>query len=158
MSNVIAVTGPRQLTPIQHNRAFVTLLNTRNVAALHVGDAFGLDKMALDIWNGKNRRAKQLGTEQTEITIYHTEGKQPWQLQQRSKKMVDAIAKQGGTLHAFPNKSCPQGLTVTSWKGSGTWGTVRYAMAKGVAVELHWLTDEAGELPDWMGQKQLTLV
>jgi len=69
---------------------------------------------------------------------------------------VDAIAGAGGTLHAWVNKPCPEELTVNSWKGSGTWGTVRYAHSKGVRVELHWLTDQT-HTPEWMSQEQLSL-
>ena len=71
--------------------------------------------------------------------------------------MLQALATDGGTLHAFVTKRCPEGVTVNSWAGSGTWGTMRYAIAKGVPVELHWLI-EPFELPDWLTTKQLSLV
>jgi hypothetical protein len=142
----IGVTGPRKLTPDHKMQAVEDLiyLLTPNTT-LHACDAKGLDALAREL--GVNCR----------LYRYDAEGWKPWQLQKRSRAMVDALALAGGTLHAWPNKPCPANLTVDSWKGSGTWGTVRYAIAKGIAVELHPLTSEA-IAPDWLELKTQQLV
>jgi hypothetical protein len=145
--HVIGVTGSRQLTESQAARAVKELSALLDKATkLHVGDATGIDALAYRCANAA-----------IEVELHETEGRKPYQLQQRSKHMVDALAKENGILHAFPNKPCPAGVTVNSWVGSGTWGTVRYAIAKGVPVELHWLIEPC-DLPDWMLEKQLTLI
>jgi hypothetical protein len=144
---VIGVSGVRKLAITQVTQAEKELEKVlRSANKLHVGDALGIDAIAL-------KTAKLLGLETTE---HKTEGYQPWQLQQRSKRMIDALAKENGMLHAWVNKPCPEGLTVTSWKGSGTWGTVRYAVSKGVKVELHKLIDCPN--PDWLATRQICLL
>jgi hypothetical protein len=110
-----------------------------------VGDATGIDAMARST------------IEPDQLREHNSAGFEVWQLQQRSKRMVDALAADKGTLHAWVNKPCPAGLTVASWQGSGTWGTVRYAVSKGVPVVIHWLIED-GNLPEWMSQKQLNLL
>jgi hypothetical protein len=145
---VIGITGPRKLTRTDEyylRPELVQLLKTTD--KLHVGDADGVDAIAHEI---ALKRWKQ-------VTLHETEGLKPYQLQQRSKRMVQALLADGGTLHAFVTKRCPEGVTVNSWAGSGTWGTMRYAIALGVPVELHWLIEPC-ELPDWLMQKQLSLV
>jgi hypothetical protein len=145
--HVVGITGTRKLTESEAAKAARELRSLLDKATkLHVGDATGIDALAV--------RCANAGTE---VELHKTEGRKPYQLQQRSKRMVDALAKENGILHAFPNKPCPGGVTVNSWAGSGTWGTVRYAIAKGVPVELHWLIEPC-ELPDWMMEKQLTLI
>jgi hypothetical protein len=145
--NVIGVTGTRKLTEGQAAKAMKELSALLDKASkLHVGDASGIDALAY-----------RIASDRTEIELHITEGGKPYQLQQRSKRMVDALVKENGTLHAFANKPCPLGVTVNSWAGSGTWGTVRYAIAKGIPVEIHWLI-ESCDLPDWITEKQLTLI
>jgi hypothetical protein len=147
---VIGITGARSLTneqAVQVNRELVELMRGGTVIRCHVGDASGVDEIGRYVAN----------VCQVHATWHHAEGRKPWQLQVRSKGMVNDLAKANGTLHAFVNKPCPEGVTVNSWAGSGTWGTVRYAIAKGVPVELHWLIEPC-ELPDWMKEKQLSLV
>ncbi len=144
---VVGVTGTRKLTESQAEQATKKLRSLLDKATkLHVGDATGIDDLA--------RRCANAGME---VELHETEGRKPYQLQQRSKRMVDALVKENGTLLAFANKPCPTGVTVNSWAGSGTWGTVRYAIAKGVPVELQWLIEPC-ELPDWLTEKQLTLI
>lgn len=148
MTKVVAVTGSRELTQAQTKQAAYELYALlRGATKLHVGDARGIDDLAATVAQGLGRQ----------ITKHHAGGSLAWQLQKRSRQMVDALAADGGTLHGWVNKPCPQGLTVSSWKGSGTWGTLRYAVSKGVEIELHWLIEPA-ELPDWMEQKQLSLL
>jgi hypothetical protein len=145
--NVIGVTGTRKLTEGQAAKAMKELSALLDKASkLHVGDASGIDALAY-----------RLASDRREIELHITEGRKPYQLQQRSKRMVDALAKENGTLHAFVNKPCPFGITANSWAGSGTWGTVRYAISKGIPVEIHWLIEPC-DLPDWMVEKQLTLI
>jgi hypothetical protein len=108
----------------------------------HVGDAAGVDKLACEL--------------APNLLIYRAVSREPWELQKRSKHLVDALAAVGGTLHVWINKPCPDGLTVNSWKASGSWGTARYAIAKGVTVVLHWLIEEQ-PMPQWMNQGQLSL-
>jgi len=95
--------------------------------------------------------------------VYRAEGRQPWQLAERSKRMVRAIAQTpNAKLIAFPNKPCPEGVKPSksfSGKGSGTWGTVALAKHYGIAIEVVPLTD-GWKLPDWLTQpepKQLSL-
>ena len=144
---VVGVTGTRKLTERQAEQATKKLRSLLDKAnKLHVGDATGIDALA-----------RRCANAVMEVELHKTEGRKPYQLQQRSKKMVDALKADNGILHAFPNKPCPAGVTVYSWAGSGTWGTVRYAIAKGVPVKLYWLIEPC-ELPDWMVEKQLTLI
>jgi hypothetical protein len=144
---VVGVTGTRKLTESQARKAMKELRELLTKATkLHVGDAAGIDAIA-----------RKCANTAIEVELHETEGRKPYQLQQRSKHMVDALAKENGILHAFVNKPCPGGVTVSSWAGSGTWGTVRYAIALGVPVEIHWLIEPC-DLPDWMREKQLTLI
>jgi hypothetical protein len=147
---VIGITGARALTidqAVKVNRSLTDLMRDGTVTYCHVGDAAGVDEIGRYVANTCLVRA----------TCHHAEGRKPWQLQTRSKGMVNDLVKANGTLHAWINKPCPAGVTVNSWAGSGTWGTIRYAIALNVPVELHWLI-EACELPDWMVEKQLSLV
>jgi hypothetical protein len=142
----IGVTGPRKLTSVQQQQAIADLMFLLTPGtAVHAGDAKGLDAMAREL--AANCR----------LYRYDAEGWKPWQLQKRSRAMVDALVVVGGTLHAWPNKPCPVGLTADSWKGSGTWGTVRYAIAKGVKVKLHPLISEA-IAPEWLELRTEQLV
>jgi hypothetical protein len=149
--SVIGVTGVRQLTDRQASQARAELWQLmRNAIELHVGDATGVDAIAIAY-------AEEMGCK---VHEYRAGGFEPWQLQARSKRMVDNLAKRGGVLHAFPNKPCPAGLhphRCKSWLGSGTWGTVCYAVSKGVPVELHLLTADV-PVPGWMETEQLTLL
>lgn len=150
MIKTIGATGPRALTSDEAAQAVCELADAldRNTR-LHVGDADGLDLLA-----------RQVAAAQDCLSVHvyrPTISREPWALQARSKRMVDAVAVAGGVLHAWPNKPCPASLTVERWKGSGTWGTVRYAVAKGVAVELHWLCP-ATQLPEWLACPQLKLL
>ncbi len=145
--HVVGITGTRKLTESEVAKATRELRSLLDKATkLHVGDARGIDALA-----------RRYANAAMEVELHKTEGRKPYQLQQRSKKMVDALKADNGTLFAFVNKPCPTGVTVNSWAGSGTWGTVRYAIAKGVPVELHWLIEPC-ELPDWMVEHQLTLI
>jgi hypothetical protein len=145
--HVIGVAGTRKLTESQAKKAVKDLGELLDKASkLHVGDASGIDAIAY-----------RLASDRLEIELHKTEGRKPYQLHQRSKRMVDALSREDGTLHAFASKPCPLGVTVNSWAGSGTWGTVRYAIAFGLPVEIHWLI-EPFDLPDWMLEKQLTLI
>jgi hypothetical protein len=142
----IAVTGPRQLTDDQAAYVSAELWPLLHGAELLVGCAAGVDELA-----------RELGDMAARCTIFEAAGESPKmpmaaKLQARSKRMVRALAAAGGTLVAFPNKPCPDGVTVASWQGSGTWGTVRYAESLGVVVVVVPLVRM--ELPEWLCQKQ----
>ena len=119
----IGVTGPRRLTREQEDWLRGQLLALLDNYHLHVGDAEGVDALARQLKKGPK-------------TVYKTEGYQRWQLQARSKRLVEALAQLGGTLYAYPNKPRPVGLTPNNWQGSGTWGTIAYAQSRGVRVVL----------------------
>lgn len=147
--NVIGVTGSRRLTPEQAiavRKCLVELMRYE-VHRCHVGCAPGVDAIARDVTHVCS----------VLLVMHAVETYQKWALQARSKRMVDSLAKDNGILHAFLNKPCPAGVTVNSWAGSGTWGTVRYAIAKGVPVELHWLIEPC-PLPDWLAGRQMSLL
>jgi hypothetical protein len=149
---MIAVTGPRQLTPVQAVQAAAELrqlLTPRTT--LHVGDAAGLDALARELATGP-------------VNLFEKNPALPMRAQgaERSTRMVKALATTGGVLHAWTNKPAPPGLKPSkTWptgaEGSGTWGTVALAVGLGLSVELHPLVD-LGELPAWLQQPaQLSL-
>lgn len=141
-------TGPRKLTYGEACKVGATLTKLKG-ESYHVGDASGADAVVRDM------------VERGKRTVYETEGKQPWQLAQRSKRMVDECAKLGNAkLIAYPNKPCPEGVKPSkNFKGcgSGTWGTIAYAKHLGLEIELHWLRPGLTE-PDWLKQTQLSLL
>jgi hypothetical protein len=148
----IAVTGPRALTPAQHlevEREMVRAIEQAD--KLLAGDATGVDAIAL-------RCASVMGVVAWRFEV--DGDRTPWALAERSTRMVRAIAIEGGVLHAFLNKPCPDGVKpCKKWqsaKGSGTWGTIALAVGLGVDVDLHWLIEP--QPPAWLGQKQLTLI
>lgn len=117
MTTHIAFTGSRQITPAQGEiiERKLSELSQTTIAQYHVGDARGVDAVV------RNSLRCQ---------VYQAEGRQPWQLAERSKRMVQAIANSNAKLIAFPNKPCPEGVKPSksfSGKGSGTWGTVALA-------------------------------
>lgn len=117
------VTGPRDLTELQMADVY-RCLPGGGLNSFHVGDARGLDWVARQRWEEQGWH----------VTVYRTEGPQRWQLQARSKRMVEALAELGGKLYAYPNKPEPAGITRDRWQGSGTWGTINYAELLGVPV------------------------
>jgi hypothetical protein len=146
----IGFSGVRALTSFQAEIVEKKLTKISSIyerCVWHVGDATGVDAIA-----------RRLATEfATKLVVYTADNWTPWELQQRSKRMVDALS--GGVLVAFPNKPCPARLTpwrCDRWYGSGTWGTVAYAIRCGVRVELYPLTDEA-IAPAWLIVDQLSL-
>lgn len=142
-------TGPRKIDYSQGIKIEATLAGGLG-ETWHVGDAAGVDTVV----------RCYLESLRLPVKLYRTEGKQPWQLAQRSKAMVDGCAKLGNAkLIAYPNKPCPVGVKpgkTFSGKGSGTWGTIAYAKHLGLEIELHWLEPGLSE-PDWMRQEQLSL-
>ena len=146
MTATLGVTGTRNLTTEQAEQVRYEIWELdRTGTHWHIGCTKGVDALVRKLVTNGSK------------TLHTAKGGQAWQLQKRSREMVDALAAANGTLHAWVNKPCPSNLTVTSWQGSGTWGTMCYAIAKGVKVELHWLI-EPQEEPDWLEQKQLSLV
>jgi hypothetical protein len=116
----------------------------------HVGDANGVDRLVRDYLAATGKR----------VEIYHAEGRQPWQLAARSKRMVDECAKLGNAkLIAYPNRPCPAGVKPGknfNGRGSGTWGTIAYAKHLGLEIEVIWLCEPSE--PVWLKQTQLTLL
>ena len=140
----ILITGPRKLTPNQHDIAYSRLwelFQNNSDLHCHVGDANGIDAITRKLFAP------------AKLTVYRAETREPWQLQARSKRMVDS-SPQNAILYAFPNKNCPKDITASSWKGSGTWGTIFYAHKKGFKVELNWLIDDY-EVPGFLQQLSL---
>lgn len=142
-------TGPRQITYGQGCKIERALEKLKG-ESWHVGDAFGVDLVVADYLLCRGERLEK----------YHAEGRQPWQLAARSRRMVDGCWERGNAkLIAFPNKPCPDGVKPQKTfrgRGSGTWGTIAYAKYLGLEVELVWLTP--GLEPDWMKQEQLVLI
>ncbi|MDX2241395.1 MAG: hypothetical protein NW224_11985 [Leptolyngbyaceae cyanobacterium bins.302] len=133
----LAFTGARKLTSEQVNHAHSIILSLPRCLWL-VGCAPGLDAIAREL-------------APKPFVLFEAQGTHVYHYQKRSKNMIDALAAAGGTLHAFPNKPCPQGLTLDSWKGSGTWGTIFYAHSLGCPVELHLLAEV--DLPSWLTEQ-----
>lgn len=152
--SAIAVTGPRQLTPTQYEQAFQDLTALATDSNWHVGDASGLDALAIEVGHKQNAH----------VTLYRKKQNLPYRAQgaERSTRMIKALAAVGGTLHAWPNKSAPLELQPSrSWPkgaaGSGTWGTIALAVGLDCPVVLHPLS--AGiQLPAWLTAQQLNLI
>jgi hypothetical protein len=141
----VGISGPRSLVQSQAAQVRLELVKISTMSECqtwHVGDAAGVDELAREL--------------APDLVIYRAMSREPWELQKRSKRLVDALAAVGGTLHVWVNKPCPDGLTVNSWKSSGSWGTARYAVFKGVGVVLHGLIEEQ-PTPQWINQGQLSL-
>jgi hypothetical protein len=142
-------TGSRKLT---YEQGMIIEKKLAQMAGLswHVGDASGVDTVV-------RRYLESVGLP---VKLYRAEGKQPWQLAARSKRMVDGCAKLGNaTLIAFPNKPCPKGVKPSknfNGHGSGTWGTIAYAKHLGLEIQICWLETGLTE-PDWLTQQQLSL-
>ena len=139
-----AYSGPRKLSPTEQAQVRAHLSSRPTPAAVAVGDARGLDALVAEHYTGE-----------TDVTIYHVEGRQRWHYAQRSQRMVDHASE----LTAYPNKPCPQ--TCTPQKpfcghGSGTWGTIAYAIKKGLTVNV--IPLDGTQPPSWVTQKQLTLI
>jgi hypothetical protein len=149
---IFGVTGPRELSKAQAYQVSVELrqiMNTGERIELHVGDALGVDAVA---WGygimGHDLRTYNVRPELPSLARYA----------ERSTRMVKALAAAGGVLHAWPNKSAPDGLMpAKSWPkgaaGSGTWGTIALAVGLGVPVVYHPLV-EGLQLPDWATLEQ----
>ncbi|QCS47967.1 hypothetical protein FEK30_00070 (plasmid) [Picosynechococcus sp. PCC 11901] len=139
-----AYSGPRKLTPTE-TRLVKQHLDANPVKGpVGVGDAKGLDALVARHYEGR-----------TDLTIYHVEGRQRWHYAQRSQRMIDNATE----LTAYPNKPCPPTCTPTkpfSGHGSGTWGTIAYAVKKGLKVTIYPL--DGSQVPSWAEQKQLTLI
>lgn len=72
--------------------------------------------------------------------------------------MVDTVRGQAVALIAFPVRPCPVELRPQScdrWQGAGTWGTVAYAVRRGLPVDVQPL--EPMPMPDWLQIEQMTL-
>jgi hypothetical protein len=146
----IGVSGGRLLTQGQtmQLRKILAKLPYNAANVWHIGDAKGVDRAARE-WTKQNK---------IETIIYNASSHEPWALQQRSKRLVDALAIVGGELWAFPVKECPIGLTpqqCKSWKGAGTWGTVAYAVSRSVRVHVEPLAEL--EIPAWCHHHQRSL-
>jgi hypothetical protein len=158
MTTVIGVTGtrdiPNGLRAVVRLALAEVLVDVPN-PHLHVGDAAGVDEMALEV----------ASCYVEDVTVYKPSDSRlseaaplAARLQDRSKMLVEALQAAGGTLHAWPNKLCPESLTRDRWHGSGTWGTAYYAWTCGVPVVIHPELMPAGyALPIWLNQDQLTI-
>lgn len=152
--SVIAVTGPRQLSPAEYEQAVADLTRLRTYERWLVGDAPGLDEVARLVCQ----------REALHIELYLVKPQLPGRARyaERSTRMVRALAQGGGTLHAWPNKPAPPELRPSrNWprgaQGSGTWGTIALAVGLGLNVELHPLMNNL-RLPDWVEARQIALL
>ena len=139
-----AYSGPRKLSPAEERQVRAHLNSHPTPAAVAVGDARGLDALVASYYEGE-----------TDVTIYHVEGRQRWHYAQRSQRMVDNATE----LTAYPNKPCPERCTPAKpfcGHGSGTWGTIAYAIKKGLKVNV--IPLDGTQPPSWVSQKQLTLI
>jgi hypothetical protein len=146
----IGISGARSLTEdqVKQLKDYLAKMPQSSTDIWHIGDAKGVDQIAR-LWATENNIT---------IEIYNAISREPWALQQRSKRLVDAIGAMGGELWAFPVKECPIGLTpqhCKSWKGAGTWGTVAYAMSRSVRV--HVVPLGSIGVPAWCQQHQPNL-
>lgn len=148
--SVIACTGPRKLNPSQTAKAKKELHQTfAGCEFLHIGDATGLDDLALHI--AKQNKLPFLFYEKFLHLHYRA------RCAERSTRMIKSLAAEGGTLHAWPNKNAPETLRpAKSWpkgaQGSGTWGTIALAVGLGIPVIIHPL--KKIDLPDWLTVSQ----
>lgn len=149
----IAFTGSRHLDKQQETqvyRQFQKFVSTSE-QNWHVGDMTGLDAFVRRAHHYYSARANE-GYKVKELTVYKVEGNQRRHFAERSKRMVESIAKLNNPwLYAFPVKPCPMGCIPSknpNGKGSGTWLTIAYAKHLGVPIQLFPLADF--ELPDWL--------
>lgn len=144
----IGITGSRfisELYYLQTRSQLWDILSQKDLC-VHVGDASGIDWQTRQI-------AAELGVYQI---IYQSEPRTKWALHQRSRRLVDALASTNGILYAFPNRPCPDGISVSRWMGSGTWGTMLYAKSLHVPIQIY---PQGGfNLPDWLYNDQLSLI
>jgi hypothetical protein len=152
-TNFIAVTGPRYLDERETTLCKLELEQILDLpdTHLHVGDAGGLDALAYSIASAPHRA--------TTITQYLVNGSARYDFSNRSMRMVDGLCSSGGCiarLHGFPNKPCPLNISLKSWQGSGTWGTIFYANSRGIHIVLHRLNSDI-PIPGWL-ESQLTLL
>jgi hypothetical protein len=120
----IAFTGSRVLTDEQVQNIsddFAYFISTK-AAIWHVGCANGLDALVRE-------KAKYYDRQ---LHVYEVEGCQPYHFAQRTKRMIDGIARKPDPswLYAFPNKLCPGGCRPSknpNGHGSGTWLAIAYA-------------------------------
>lgn len=83
--------------------------------------------------------------------VFQAAGSQGWQLAARSSALVRAAS--GGGLVAFPSGFCPAGVRVSrsfSGSGSGTWGSVAFAIGQGVPV-IMFASVAPGSVQAWLG-------
>jgi hypothetical protein len=146
----IGISGARSLTESQaiQLREYLSKVPLYGCDIWHIGDAKGVDQVARE-WTRQNGFMVQ---------IHNAVSREPWALQQRSKKLVDVLAVELGELWAFPVKECPIELApqhCKSWQGSGTWGTVAYAVSRSVRVHVRPLAE--AEIPAWCHHHQRSL-
>jgi hypothetical protein len=146
----IGISGARSLTEYQTKQLqkYMAKMPQSDNTIWHIGDAKGVDQIAR-AWAEQHKIM---------IEIHNAISREPWALQQRSKRLVDEIAAVGGELWAFPVRECPIELTpqhCKSWKGAGTWGTVAYAVNRSVRVHIMPLGSIG--VPAWCGLHQPNL-
>lgn len=149
----IAFSGPRELTKEQEKEIYndFCYFITTEKADWYVGDASGLDnfvRRAHSYFTANSNDGYKVGN----LNVFKVEGNQPYHFAIRSKKMIDAIAKQPDSwLYAFPNKPCPDGCFPSSnpsGKGSGTWLTIAYAKYHKIPIHLFPLSKFKN--PSWL--------
>ncbi|NER91560.1 hypothetical protein [Moorena sp. SIO3A2] len=145
------ITGPRTVKP-EHIRIIQNKLSSVSPDTWHIGDAPGVDTIALHFLEKKDR-----------VTTYHVTGEERWHFAERSTRMIKNCMKNPGEykLLAFPNKPCPEGVQPKPTfygSGSGTWGTIALCKYYGFDIDITFL--EKNPLPEWLSKptyEQLSL-
>ncbi|MFL9456029.1 MULTISPECIES: hypothetical protein [Nostocales] len=152
----ISFTGPRHLTEAQTELVETQLQQLiKTPADWHVGDAKGLDLFVRSFAYSNHKH----------VNVYEVQGTKRWHFAERSKRMVDALAKPtegiasypDSILYAYPNKECPAGCKPSknpNGHGSGTWLTVAYAAYRGLEIKIFPLIEI--KLPAWLEESTFT--
>lgn len=133
---MIGISGSRSISDEQVEliKAHFSVYNADERIA--VGDANGVDALARDFFGDR-------------CTVFHKEGNQKWHFAARSQRMADSATQ----LYAYPDKACPDTCTPQkpfSGHGSGTWGTIAYAVKTGKPVKVIPISSDAANMPSWL--------
>jgi len=135
---VVAFSGSRQAVPSSPGW----------VAASRVAGAVPASRVAVGCARGIDAAVRQAAPG---CQVFQAAGSQAWQLAARSSALVRGAV--GGGLVAFPSGFCPAAVQVSSrfsGAGSGTWGSVAFAIGQGLPVVL-FAPVAPGSVQAWLG-------